>query len=694
MTVPDNTTQTPLLADHDFRRGVGHAEELTIDATAGVRGRGFMSVPSSDRDRIVAAADNGKEWQLSVGGTAPKDSIRLIAAGQTVRVNNRGLQGPLVVVSNYKLREISILSTGADETGAVAKLVAAFDQDSLKAEPMNFKQWLAALGVDIDTLTATQLSTYRSQFLAETQNTATGESGDTASDESGETETVAETNTVTATSESGESSEGSAGEAGDVVESTVQRTREATANEIERSESLTRLNARFGSPQINVDGNEVSLLAHATRNGWSAEQFELHALRRQMPQRMNPRRNNADESEETLLAAMTFAILGHANVPLDRDFRPCESAHLLLNASLLADPNSAARDQAMNRSRDYRHASLFDMMNAAMRIDGIECGSPVKSDQWFQAAFSSNSVQTLFTTSTQAILLESFMQHSAAYANFAAICRERDVPNFKANERKAVSPDTGDLKKLNPTETAGDATLTATGESYSIARFAKRWGIDDQDMINEEFGVFEDMPMFLGMSAARLFGYAVAKLLLNNPNMADGNAWVNSTFGNLRTSSALNNANMKAALNAFAIQTDGAVTLDLRPDTLFLPVNLGFTAREVLDAAPLITGNTTTQTSRNVLAGQIQNIHESALLDNGFVDPDDGQTTIAGENDGWWLFDTRYPAIEVGHLAGSGRGPTIRTGNYDDGRYGIWFDVKRDLGAAPMRRASVQKNEA
>lgn len=692
MEMQDNATQVPLLKDHDSTKGVGHSDDVSIDAN-GVSGTGYMSVPSSFRDQIIEAADNGKEWQLSVGGSAPGDSIEYIDEGQSFRANNRGLQGPALLVRNYLLREISFVEAGADESGAIATLVASFHSNP-KGEPTMFEKWLKSQGIDIKALTSEGLERLRVIFKSEqdAEGSESGEGSDSGDDNSsGDDASDDDTSNVDAQiAESAGTTD-----ANDSVAESIRREQgEARAAEVERSEQLESLNARFESPRHRVGGEEVSMLATALRDGWTPERFELQALRQGRPQTMNASRSvdRSPQNRVAMLASMVFAIMGHANANVERDFRGNGSAREYLNATLLSNPNDAVRDRAMNQSHDFRYHDLIDMMATAMDLDGVDCNAPKKSPRWFKAAFSSNSVMDLFTQSTQAILIDSFMQEASTYDNFASICSQVDVPNYKENERKTLSPDSGELAKLRSTETARDATLSAGGEAYKISRFALRWGIDDMDVINEEFGVFRTMPRQLGMGAARLFGQVIAKLLLTNPNMKDGNPWFSGS--NLRTGSALTSANMKAALTAFGTQMDGNVSLDLDPDTLFVPKALRFDAAEIFNDAPLITGTGGTQTSRNVLAGLINSIIHSALLDNGFNDPDDRDVAITPDPTSWYLFDSRYESIEVGHLQGEGRGPEIRTGEYTDGKYGVWFDIRRSLGAAPIRRESAQKNTA
>lgn len=683
LKLQENASQVPLLFEHDELRGVGHFD-VSITAE-GVTGTGYLSEPGPDNDRVVASARAGKEWQLSVGVSASMDSVEEIPDGQPFQANNRTLHGPALLVRGGLLRETSFVQAGADRDGAIATLVASLRSNSTGAETMGFEAWVAEQGFELDKLTAKQLSSLRAQYEAQGNNLTDPDDivpdEESAADESSKVDEESnEPATVPAAAD-------------DIANS--------AADEVDRVAEIQRVAASYPAEALTIErnGETINLQATALRERQTPAEFERDVLRNSRPQRMNASRGGRRSSDtpDEMLSAMVLSIMASVNARTDFDFRGNQSAMTYFQASgargtMLADPEDAKRYRIWEASNRYRGASLFDMMASLMDAHDIDYGGAKGTDAFFKAAFASNTVVDLFTTSAQAVLLDTFMQNAATYDQLLSIARQVDVPNFKTNERKTVSPDSGEMEQLNPTGTAGDAHLTSSGETYSIARYAKKWGIDDQDMIDEEFGVFQEMPMFLGMQAAQLAGQVVCKLLLSNPNMADGSAWCSGT--SVRNSSALTNANMKAALTAFGTQTDGSVTLDLRPDTLVVPSALQFTAAETLDAAPLITGNTTTQTSRNVLAGRISRIIDTALIDNGFNDPADRSTAIAGNSTSWWLFDSRYPAIEVGHLRGTGRGPTVRTGTYENGKYGVWFDVKRDIGAAPLRRESAQRNNA
>jgi hypothetical protein len=64
------------------------------------------------RDHVVARADQGHEWQLSIG--ADPQGIHFVEAGQKIEVNGVEWTGPVNVVRPSTLRELSVVRLGAD----------------------------------------------------------------------------------------------------------------------------------------------------------------------------------------------------------------------------------------------------------------------------------------------------------------------------------------------------------------------------------------------------------------------------------------------------------------------------------------------------------------------------------------------------------------------------------------------------
>jgi hypothetical protein len=159
----------------------------------------------------------------------------------------------------------------------------------------------------------------------------------------------------------------------------------------------------------------------------------------------------------------------------------------------------------------------------------------------------------------------------------------------------------------------------------------------------------------------------------------------------------LNRTNLLASLTAFETQTENGVNVDVQPTRLIVSRANRFAAAELLSPTSLITGENATRTSLNVLAGQIGGVLADARIDNGFPDPlsaDDVPATIAGVPTSWWIADTRQPAIELVYVAGLGRAPRMRSGTLGNGQFGFWYDCSMAAGIAPIRRKSIQRNNA
>jgi hypothetical protein len=74
------------------------------------------------RDHVVARADQGHEWQLSIG--ADPQGLHFVEAGQKITVNGVEWTGPINVVRPSTLRELSVVRLGADAN--THALVASF----------------------------------------------------------------------------------------------------------------------------------------------------------------------------------------------------------------------------------------------------------------------------------------------------------------------------------------------------------------------------------------------------------------------------------------------------------------------------------------------------------------------------------------------------------------------------------------
>jgi hypothetical protein len=679
----------PALLDHDNTKPVGHTEGVQIGPET-ITGYAITSAETAARDQVVMSAANGFEWQLSVGVVADRNNIQEVPEGSILQINNQMLTGPFLLARNGELREITFTATGADAGGAVARLAASFGSGA----PMKFSQYLQSLGLTLASLSEAALSALRTSWQAAHPG-AEDDSATPAGDPAAPPEPVAgdPAPAPPATPAPAPPAPTPAPQLTDIE-------RQA-AEAAQRVQALTSLNASLGNPEITVGGQRVSLLAHAISNRWSVERMELEGLRQRRPEA--PRATSGGRGEpqgnrEVMQAALSAAFASRLGVANDHACYTASASRQMrrLNASLTRPVNDSVRQQAMDYADRFAGHSMVDLFAAAARLDGVDLGALGRpsSDEWLRAAFSSTSITDMYTQAVNARVMASYVEQTS---QLMELVMESDVPNFMLNERKQMELQGGTPRRLPNQGVAKDITLSATGEEVRAYMYADRFQFSEQDLIDERFDSLRSAGDVMGQRSRRLLYDLIAYVLIANPNMKNGRAFFNAIDGNLRTTSALSRTNLLAALTAFETQTENGVNVDVQPTRLIVSRANRFAAAELLSPTSLITGESVTRTSLNVLAGQIGGVLADARIDNGFPDPlstDDVPATIAGVPTSWWIADTRQPAIELVYVAGLGRAPRMRSGTLGNGQFGFWYDCSMAAGIAPIRRKSIQRNNA
>jgi hypothetical protein len=246
--------------------------------------------------------------------------------------------------------------------------------------------------------------------------------------------------------------------------------------------------------------------------------------------------------------------------------------------------------------------------------------------------------------------------------------------------------------------TADDASYSDTAETYSIARYAKKFQVDEIDIINDRLGALGETPKRLGEAAGYLRPDLVYAHLLKNPTLTQtGRAMFHATEGNLLTSAAFASATLKAAIKAQGLFTENGRNLNLMTTHLIVPPALRWIAKELLTSGMNIIarGGTTDLTVErgdvNTLKDENLTLVTDARLENGVVDPDSG-TTYAGSASTWYTASIFAQTIEVGYLRGSGRAPQVRPFTLDRGQYGVGWDVQHAIGCKALDWRGFTKN--
>lgn len=223
------TESVPVLTDHEgtIEASVGHTESIVIDGSIDVEAL-FSGANEATRE-VIAKLEGGMPLQASVGIRYRESAMQPVAEGERVEVNGRTFEGPLLVINEFLLDEISVVPLGADRNTSVSLAASAFTKQegatSVAEEVKSPSE--PTPGADIEkTLKA---------------------AGDTA----------------------------------------VAEFRRRQAAEVERCDEIERLCASHGNPTITVtvDGQEkeVSLKAHAIAEGWDRDKTDLYGLRAKRP---------------------------------------------------------------------------------------------------------------------------------------------------------------------------------------------------------------------------------------------------------------------------------------------------------------------------------------------------------------------------------------------------------------------------
>ena len=110
----------PIRYNHSSYAGVGHTTSIAVVNNQLVA-EGLISRATAEADEVVRSAKNGFPWQASVGISVLREEM--VGEGDKVSVNGRELVGPLTVVRDGSLDEISFVDLGADS--ATSAVIAA-----------------------------------------------------------------------------------------------------------------------------------------------------------------------------------------------------------------------------------------------------------------------------------------------------------------------------------------------------------------------------------------------------------------------------------------------------------------------------------------------------------------------------------------------------------------------------------------
>ena len=351
-------------------------------------------------------------------------------------------------------------------------------------------------------------------------------------------------------------------------------------------------------------------------------------------------------------------------------------------------------EQARNAELGQRFAylSAFDFCREIVAITGARDpdsgGVPSSREGYIRAAISSGALTHIFTTNVNARLIPAYAEAPDTTRGWVG---EEDVPDFKEVEDIQLSQG-GNLDLLPRGSEATHANRSDESVGYKVARYAKQFVVDEQDIIDDRLGALQTMPVSMAQASARLRPNLVYSILRANPTMGDGIALFDALHANTATD-AMSSTTIKGIIAKMIKQTKDGENLNIQPTHVVTTTALKDTIEGLISSTQIVLAGTAGAVTEKGNANTLYNVMTpviDARLDNGVTSPF-SKVTYAGSDTAWYLVAAMYPAIKVAYLMGTSRTPQVRSFVLDRGRWGIGWDIKHDIGAAAVDWRGIQR---
>ncbi len=690
----------------------------------GITVRGVFSGEKQHTDKVTAPAKNGFQWQLSVGAN-PSRTERL-EAGESTTVNGREVTGPLTISRSTEIGEVSFVPLGADSATSVS--VAA--QKGKNVDPKQLLKNLMAAAVaagakarytdlEIDNMSADEARAGMKRCMKSMDKGDDEEPDDDKEkkDDKEKSESARQLAIQAATAD------------------VLKNLRKTVADEHASHSAITAAIRKhsFNTTDVEVSGKTVqmdapTLTAHAIRQGWTADQAELHALRAArpgpgvgLPGGLGYSVSNPAMNEAVLECAVFDALRGQFRL-FDSDFyqmgddgkrRVPEREERRITAELNARYPDQVRQAAhtifkgriglqqllttLAASNGYRGPATFNDPSGWGEVAAY-LGQPIRAD----AASSVNTPATLANVQNK-FMLQGYLFTEQVFNEIAQILPVKDLKPTKSVQLF------GDFQfqGLNPGGEIQHGSIGDNPYANQAKLVARMLTLELQYLINDDLGMFGQVPMMLG----RGWGLKVNDLFWTafmNPGLDDGGSTnfyaathtISGQYGNSNNSTGVGSTLTSAGLQAAKLLFDNQVDpvnkpLGIDAELLVYPPDLDVAAIELMNAQFIVmaglasTSAASKQPNTNIWKGRFKPLMSRYLNKCAYT----GYSTTA-----WYLLANPaiIPVIQIAALNGQ-MTPTIQTAGQDwqFNMLGISMRGWGGVGVNPQNfRGSVKSNGA
>ena len=695
---------TKINRNHEQKRELGHTDQQTISAT-GIFLAGPLSVPGKDRDEVVQAAKDEFPWDASIEAAFP--TPELVKAGQKVHINGRVQSGPFLIARKAIITGTAILNRGADRTTEVriaAEEKNQMDAESVKQEVMRLKKsgmTMAemSLAADLDEKMLAAIVEGKEKMPEGLMAKLKGMKAKSISAKSMKAGKKMKAELKSYIEAEGFDPDGmnenqiqffeaqfaESGNTMNKLEELEAAAVERAAERVERLAEYSAICAEYGNPTIEVDGEQVSLEAHAIRNNLEPREVRLEARLYDVERRgggsstapfsvqsnTSPGTNLTDkEHEETLCAALAMNHFGISE----------ESA------------GETYSEKAMHEAsgRKFRQQSLHSVMGTICAAAGMPYYGQHKSMDFWQhtveaqekleaSGTSTLSIKNIFENVLNKAQLDSFNHAPSMWREIAYIESSSD---FKPISRVRLTAD-GGYREVAKDGEIKHISVTDTKRTNQAKTFGAMMTLTRQDIINDDLSALTSIAQHLGHLAGITIEELVWTVLLSN----DGGFF--STANNNLANVELGHDELSTVRNMFLNRIDSNnKAINIGPAMLIHGVPLLDVAEDLYAEKHWGIGNTT-GSDGNLISKRNRHYNmytpvKSPFLSNTLIRDRNGDP-IPNQSDSLWFLMSRATAmlhaLSVVFLNGN-QTPTTSTSDMEFNKLGVQYRSYHDFGVA------------
>jgi ATP-dependent protease ClpP protease subunit len=306
----------------------------------------------------------------------------------------------------------------------------------------------------------------------------------------------------------------------------------------------------------NPDPVQAALAALRDRNTQISALAQPHMGNAQVSEYVNSVIAQADSNiSADHVGRHILALLGNASAPLNggaaivagvdqRDLSRLAMANAIQARAGLAAPTDG---------NPYRGMTLGEMARACVQATGANINGMDRMEI-VGAAFthSTSDFPALLGDASRRAILQGYQEAEETFADFT---RAVNVPDFKPTNLVGLGA-FSDLDVVPEGAEYKQGTFSDQSQAMKIVTYGKKFTITRQAIINDDLGIFSDVPRKMGQAARRTLAKAVFDLINSNPMLSDGKRLFHADHANVLPAALINTASVSAMQAAMRLQKD------------------------------------------------------------------------------------------------------------------------------------------